>query len=190
MRTHRVVRSLVLATAFLAQPGFTATQGLSLNFTAVIEETTCVMMVSSLSNASLSGSGTQYALTVPNIGIAELLNTTANTESSFKLQPKECNNEISSISMTMKGTTLSNSNYMLANSLTSGNAENVGLGFKPDGTDDSQRLKLDGSQKIAWEQSEITNGKNLSAFFRRASTSLTPTAGDFQAKVTFTFTYE
>ncbi|VDZ80793.1 fimbrial protein [Salmonella bongori] len=98
MRTHRVVRSLALATAFLAQPGFTATQGLSLNFTAVIEETTCVMMVSSLSNASLSGSGTQYALTVPNIGIAELLNTTANTESSFKLQPKECNNEISSIS--------------------------------------------------------------------------------------------
>lgn len=54
------------------------------------------MNISSLSNATLSGSGTQYQLTIPNIGIAELLNVTASTEGSFKLQPKECNNEITS----------------------------------------------------------------------------------------------
>lgn len=102
MRKHRVVNSLVLAGALLAPQSFASTQGLSLNFTAVIEETTCLMKVSSLNNSSLSGSDTQYALTIPNIGIAELLNVTANTEGSFKLQPQECNNNIASITMTLK----------------------------------------------------------------------------------------
>ncbi|EGE9213536.1 fimbrial protein [Salmonella enterica subsp. enterica serovar Ajiobo] len=190
MRKHRVVNSLALAGALLAPQSFASTQGLSLNFTAVIEETTCLMKVSSLNNSSLSGSDTQYALTIPNIGIAELLNVTANTEGSFKLQPQECNNNIASITMTLKGTTLSNSSYRLQNNLSSGNAENVGLGFKPDGSDDSSNLKLDGTQKTDWSQSQIADGMNLSAFFRRASNALTPTPGDFQAKVTFTFTYQ
>lgn len=190
MRTHRVVNSLALAGALLVPPGFASTQGLSLDFTAVIEETTCVMKVTSLNHSSVSGSGAQYALTIPNIGTAELLNATANAEGSFRLQPQECNNEIASITMTLKGTTLSNSNYMLQNGLTDGNAENVGLGFKPDGSDDASRLRLDGTQKTEWSQSQIASGMDLSAFFRRASTSLTPTAGDFQAKVTFTFTYQ
>ncbi|MFV0261976.1 MAG: fimbrial protein [Kluyvera sp.] len=190
MNKHRVVHVLTFASALLAPPGFASTQGLSLDFTAVIEETTCVMKVISLTNSSVSGSGTQYALTIPNIGIAELISVTASTEGSFKLQPQECNNEIASLTMTLQGTTLSNSNYMLQNSLTSGNAENVGLGFKPDGADDSARLKLDGTQKTIWSQSQITDGFDLSAFFRRASASLAPTPGDFQAKVTFTFTYE
>ena len=87
MRTYCVIRSLTLATALLAPPGFAA-QGLSLDFTAVIEETTCVMSIVSLKNASVSGSGTQYDLTVPNFGIAELLSNTASTEASFKLQPR------------------------------------------------------------------------------------------------------
>lgn len=190
MRKHHVVNVLALTYALLASPGFASTQGLSLNFTAVIEETTCVMKVISLSNASVSGSDTQYALTIPNIGISELLNVTANTEGSFKLQPQECNNNIASITMTLKGTTLSNSRYRLKNNLSSGNAENVSLGFKPDGSDDSSNLKLDGTQKTTWSQSEITDGMDLSAFFRRTSTSQVPTPGDFQAKVTFTFTYQ
>ncbi|EAA4390579.1 fimbrial protein [Salmonella enterica subsp. enterica serovar Adjame] len=190
MRKHHVVNVLALTYTLLASPGFASTQGLSLNFTAVIEETTCVMKVTSLNNSSLSGSDTQYALTIPNIGISELLNVTANTEGSFRLKPQECNNDIASITMTVKGTTLSNSNYMLQNALTSGNAENVGLGFKPDGEDDTARLKLDGTEKTTWKQSQIADGMDLSAFFRRASTSLIPTAGDFQAKVTFTFTYQ
>lgn len=56
MRTHHVVNSLALTSALLTQSAFSSTQGLSLNFTAVIEETTCLMKVSPLSNASLSGS--------------------------------------------------------------------------------------------------------------------------------------
>ena len=87
MRTYRVIRSLTLAATLLAPPGFTSTQGLSLDFTAVIEETTCVMKVSGLTNAAVSGSGTQYALVIPNIGIAELLNVTASTEGSFAAAP-------------------------------------------------------------------------------------------------------
>ena len=190
MKTHRVVTPSTLVIALLAPPGFASTQGLSLDFTAVIEETTCVMNISSLSNATLSGSGTQYQLTIPNIGIAELLNVTASTEGSFKLQPKECNNEITSLTMTVQGTTLTGSEYMLQNALNSNNAENVGLGFKPKGGDENSRFKLNGAQNITWSQSQIADGMDLSAFFRRASTSLTPTPGDFQAKSTFTFTYE
>lgn len=190
MRKHHVVNSLMFAGWLLAPSVFASTQGLSLDFTAVIEETTCVMKVSSLSNASLSGSNAQYALTIPNIGIAELINATAHTEGSFKLLPQECNNAITSITMTLAGTTLSNTRYMLSNSLTSGNAENVGLGFKPEGSDDGSRLKLDGTQKTEWSQSQIADGMDLTAFFRRASNSVTPTTGDFQAKVTFTFTYQ
>lgn len=190
MNIHRVVNSLALAGALIASPGFATTQGLSLDFTAVIEETTCVMKLSGLKNASISGSDAQYVLTVPNIGIAELLNTTASTEASFRILPQECNNDITSISMTAQGTTLTNNSYMLSNSLTSGNAENVGLGFKPDGSDDSSQLKLDGTQTTKWSHSQITDGMDLSAFFRPASSALTPTAGDFQAKVTFTFTYQ
>lgn len=190
MKTHRVIRSLTLAATLLAPPGFASTQGLSLDFTAVIEETTCVMKVSGLTNAAVSGSGTQYALVIPNIGIAELLNVTASTEGSFKLLPSECNNEITSLTMTLKGDTLSNTYYMLKNALTSSNAENVGLGFKPHGSDESSRFKLDGTQKVSWSQSQIADGMDLNAFFRRAATSLTPTPGDFQAKVIFTFTYE
>lgn len=192
MRKHRVVNALMFASLLLAPSAFAGvtTQGLSLNFTAVIEETTCVMKVISLNNASISGSNAQYALTIPNIGIAELINATPNTEGSFKLQPQECNNEIASIVMTVKGTTLSNTSYRVQNDLTSGNAENIGLGFKPKGSDDSSALRLDGTQKTDWSQSQITDGMDLSAFFRRASNSLTPTAGDFQAKVIFTFTYQ
>lgn len=190
MKTHRVVNPLTLVIALLAPPGFASTQSLSLDFTAVIEETTCVMNISSLSNATLSGSGTQYQLTIPNIGIAELLNVTASTEGSFKLQPKECNNEITSLTMTVQGTTLTGSEYMLQNALNSNNAENVGLGFKPKGGDENSRFKLNGTQNITWSQSQIADGMDLSAFFRRASTSLTPMPGDFQAKATFTFTYE
>ena len=74
--------------------------------------------------------------------------------------------------------------------LNSNNAENVGLGFKPKGGDENSRFKLNGAQNITWSQSQIADGMDLSAFFRRASTSLTPTPGDFQAKATFTFTYE
>ncbi|EGT0666800.1 fimbrial protein [Citrobacter werkmanii] len=190
MRTYRVIRSLTLATMLLAPPAFATSQGLTVNFTAVIEETTCLIKVSSLNNISVSGSGTQYALTVPNIGIAELLNATASTEGSFKLLPTECNNEITSLTMTIQGNTLSYSAYLLQNALTSGNAENVGLGFKPNGGDESSRLKLDGTTKTVWSQSQITDGMDLSAVFRRASSSREPTPGDFQAKVTFTFTYE
>ncbi|WP_213134475.1 fimbrial protein [Citrobacter sp. FP75] len=190
MTIHRVVHWLTLSAALLTPPGFAASQGLSLDFTAVIEETTCVMKVSSLNNTAVSGSGTQYALTIPNIGIAELLNVTASTEGSFKILPTECNNEISSIRMSIQGTTLSNTAYMLQNTLTSGNAENVALGFKPHGTDDGSRLKLDGTTKTNWSQSQIADGMDLDAFFRRASSSKEPTPGDFQAKATFTFTYE
>lgn len=190
MRMHRVVHVMTLASALLAPSVFASTQGLSLNFTAVIEETTCVMKVTSLTNSTLNGSGTQYTLAIPNIGIAELISATANTEGSFKLQPQECNNEITSLSMTLQGITLSNTIFMLKNGLTSGNAENVGLGFKPNGDSDGSRFRLDGTQKIAWSQSQIADGFDLSAFFRRASTSLEPTPGDFQAKVVFTFTYE
>ncbi|MEW5121241.1 fimbrial protein [Citrobacter freundii] len=190
MKTHRVVNPLTLVIALLAPPGFASTQSLSLDFTAVIEETTCVMNISSLSNATLSGSGTQYQLTIPNIGIAELHNVTASTEGSFKLQPKECNNEITSLTMTVQGTTLTGSEYMLQNALNSNNAENVGLGFKPKGGDENSRFKLNGTQNITWSQSQIADGMDLSAFFRRSSASMTPTPGDFQAKATFTFTYE
>ncbi|ECH9262336.1 fimbrial protein [Salmonella enterica subsp. enterica] len=193
MRIHRVVNALAMAgTLFpplcLAAPN---TQGLSLDFTAVIEETTCVMKVSSLSNISVSGSDTQYALTVPNIGLSELLNATNKTEGNFKILPQECNNAITSITMSVKGTTLSNTSFMLKNSLTgSGNAENVGLGFKPQGSQDGDRLRLDGTVKTDWTPDQITNGMDMTAFFRRASSSLTPTTGDFQAKATFTFTYK
>ncbi|GAS73683.1 fimbrial protein [Citrobacter werkmanii] len=190
MRTHHVVNSLALTSALLTQSAFSSTQGLSLNFTAVIEETTCLMKVSPLSNASLSGSDAQYALTIPNIGIAELLKATASTEGSFKLKPEECNNAIASIAMTIKGVTLSTTNFMIKNDLTEGNAENIGLGFKPAGSDDSSRLRLDGTQQTDWSQSQIADGMELSAFFRRASTSVTPTTGDFQAKAIFTFTYK
>lgn len=190
MRKHRVVKSLAIAGLFLAPSGHTSTQGLSLNFTAVIEETTCLMKVSSLNNSSLSGSSPQYALRIPDIGITSLINATPNTEGSFKLLPQECNNEITSLAMTIRGDTLSNTAFMLKNALTSGNAENVGMGFKPMGSDDSSQYRLDGGQSISWSQSQITDGMDLSAFFRQAGTSLTPTTGDFQAKATFTFTYE
>lgn len=190
MIIHRVINTLALASTLLSPPGFASTQGLSLDFTAVIEETTCIMKVSSLSNVSISGSDAQYALTVPDIGLAELINATSKTEGSFKLLPQECNNAIASITMTAKGTTLSNTSFMLKNSLTSGSAENVGLGFKPQGSEDSDRLRLDGTQKTEWTQDQIANGMDMTAFFRRASSSLTPTTGDFQAKVTFTFTYQ
>lgn len=190
MRKHRVVKSLVIAGLFLASSGHTATQGLNLNFTAVIEETTCLMEVSSLNNSSLSGSNPQYALRIPDMGVSSVINAMPNTEGSFRLLPHECNNEITSLTMTIKGDTLPNTAYLIKNGLTSGNAENIGMGFKPQGSDDSSQFKLDGAQKISWSQSQIADGMDLSAFFRRAGTSLIPTAGDFQAKATFTFTYE
>lgn len=191
MKKHRVVNALALTGVLLAPSSdAVTTQGLDIDFTAVIEETTCLMTVSSLDNGSVSGSNMKYALVIPDFGIAELLNNAASTEGSFKLQPQECNNEITSITMTITGNTLTNSAYRLKNDLTTGNAENVGLGFKPKGKDDGTNLKLDGTQKISWDHSQIADGMDLTAFFRRASTSLTPTPGDFQARVTFTFTYQ
>jgi hypothetical protein len=190
MSKHHIVNALALAGLLLTPSAFASTQGLNLNFTAVIEETTCLMKVSSLTNSSLSGSNPQYALKIPDIGISSLINAMPNTEGSFRLLPQECNNEITSLTMTIKGDTLPNTAYMLKNALTSGNAENVAMGFKPKGSDDSSLYRLDGVQRISWSQSQIADGMDLSAFFRRAGTSLTPTTGDFQAKATFTFTYE
>ena len=66
--------------------------------------------------------------------------------------------------MTVQGTTLTGSEYMLQNALNSNNAENVGLGFKPKGGDENSRFKLNGAQNITWSQSQIAdpNARRLS----------------------------
>ncbi|MFS9418214.1 MULTISPECIES: fimbrial protein [Citrobacter] len=190
MKIRRVISALSLTGLLFSPACFAGKQGLSVDFTAVIAETTCSMKVSSVTNTTVSGNDPQYSLKIPAMALTAVVNTTAQAEGSFKLLPQECNNNITTLKMTIwSADRMSNSDYKLQNSL-SGGAENIALGFKPKGSDDGALFRLDGSQEVLWRADQIENGFDISAFFRRSSTSIAPTSGDFQAKATFTFTYE
>ncbi|MCV5090808.1 fimbrial protein, partial [Escherichia coli] len=72
----------------------------------------------------------------------------------------------------------------------SGHTNYVGLGIKRMNADENLRFKLNGSQRITWTNDEISNGLDLTAMLRQTTTGNTITTGQFQAKVTFVFTYQ
>lgn len=181
----------VSLTALLIMAGESYAQNLSVNFDATVEETTCAMAISALDGTTSSGTVADgYTLNVPSMSVLDIINQTANTEGSFKLLPTECNNEISSIVMTINGNVNPSNNYFIDNDTSiSGYAENVAMAIKPKGGTEGQRIRLNGGQSVTWTSDQITNGMDLTVLFRRLSTT-PPVAGVFQANATFSFTYK
>ncbi|AMB55682.1 fimbrial protein [Escherichia coli] len=166
---------------------------ISVNFTATIKETTCAMTVSGLNGASLTGDtgANSYFLDLPDMGVSDVVNKTSLTEASFKIKPSNCNNYISTLSMTLSGKVSSYTNTLIGNDQSiSGHTNYAGLAIKRMNTDESLRFKLDGSQNVNWTQDEIINGLDLTAFIRQTSSSNKITPGSFQAKATIIFTYQ
>ncbi|WP_407182710.1 fimbrial protein [Citrobacter europaeus] len=182
--------NLIFVTALVLYGTASYAQDLTVNFDATVEETTCAMTVRSLGSAAASGTSNDgYILTVPEMTVLDIVNQTSKAEGSFTLLPTECNNEITSIIMSISGNTNAGNSYFIDNdSSVSGYAENVSMAFIPKGGTDGQRIKLDGTQNVTWSSDQITNGMDLSVQFRRM-TSTTPVAGTFQANATFSFTY-
>ncbi|WP_347290015.1 fimbrial protein [Kluyvera georgiana] len=181
----------VSLTALLFLAGGSYAQNLTVNFDATVEETTCAMTISALDGTTSSGTVADgYKLNVPDMTVLDIVNQTANTEGSFRLMPSECNNEISSIVMTINGNVNPGNNYFIDNDTSiSGYAENVSMAIKPKGGTEGQRIRLNGGQSVTWTSDQIANGMDLSVSFRRL-TSATPVAGVFQANATFSFTYK
>ncbi|EAW1719930.1 fimbrial protein [Salmonella enterica subsp. indica] len=179
-----------LVTLFLLTGGLHA-QDLSVNFDATVEESTCAMTITALGNATASGSVADgYTLNIPQMAVLDIINQTANTEGSFKLMPAQCNNEITSIVMTISGNVNPGNIYFIDNDTSiSGYAENVSMAIKPKGGADAQYIKLNGAQSVTWTSAQITNGMDLSVLFRHLTTA-PPVAGVFQANATFSFTYQ
>ncbi|EDT1457656.1 fimbrial protein [Salmonella enterica subsp. enterica serovar Ramatgan] len=166
-------------------------QQLSVDYTATIEEMTCVITITAVGSTTLTSSGNAaYILTLPEMGVLDISNRTSLSEGNFRLLPTECNNNISSLTMTITGTT-SVSSYLIDGDTGVANAaENIALGFKPMGSDDGSRVKVDGSQKVTWTNDQVKNGYDLSAMIRRSNSSAGPLPGEFSAKATFVFTYQ
>lgn len=81
--------------------------------------------------------------------VLDIVNQTSKAEGSFTLLPTECNNEITSIIMSISGNTNAGNSYFIDNdSSISGYAENVSMAFIPKGGTDGQRIKLDGTQNV------------------------------------------
>ncbi|ALR75491.1 fimbrial protein [[Enterobacter] lignolyticus] len=167
-------------------------QDLTVNFTATIKDTTCAMTVIALNGANLSGDSTanDYYLDFPTMGISDIVNKSALTEASFKIMPQNCNNYVSSLSMTINGTISGYTpSLIVTDSSISGHTNYAGVGFKRMSADDTQRFTLNGSQNISWTRDEIINGLDLTGIIRQTTSAGTITPGVLQAKATFVFTY-
>ncbi|MCV5919677.1 fimbrial protein, partial [Escherichia coli] len=72
-----------------------------------------------------------YFLDIPAMGVSDITNKTSKTEASFKLLPINCNNYISSMSMTIGGKHSDYTDTLLVNeSSVTGGANYIGVGFK------------------------------------------------------------
>lgn len=190
IKVRKYMKKYALLASFIvgAVPcGSLCAQDLSVDFTATVQETTCQMSLSALSGSSIVNTSTdQYEMTLPAMGISAVINESAESEGHFKLLPTKCDDTLTGLTMTMTGTLVNNSTYLIANDETNG-AQNVGLALKRMGS--STLLSFDGSTPIDWSQQERTSGLDLTAAIRKTSSSDAVTAGKFKAKVIFTFNY-
>lgn len=165
---------------------------LTVNFTATVKETTCAMGISALSGSAVSGDAASgnYYLDFPTMGVADITHKSALTEASFKVMPTNCNNDISSIKMTINGNRSGESNTLLINdNASSADASGIGVGFKRRGEDDNSRFTLDGSTYVDWTTDEIAQGMELTGIIRQLNAANDISPGAFQAKATFVFNY-
>lgn len=182
---------LLLLTSLCLRPALAT--DLSVNFTATIKETTCAMTLNALNGANISGdtATNNYYLDLPDMGVSDIVNKSSLSEANFKILASNCNNYISSLSMTLNGAVSNYTDSLIGNDQTvSGHTNYVGLGIKRMNADENLRFKLNGSQRVTWTNDEISNGLDLTAMLRQTTTGNTITTGQFQAKVTFVFTYQ
>lgn len=166
---------------------------ITVNFTATIKETTCEMTVTPVDGANISGDAASdnYYLDLPTMGVSDIANKTSLTEASFKLKPLNCNNYVSTMSMTISGKHSGYTDSLLVDdsSLANG-ASYIGVGFRRrDNTDESQQFKVDGSTRINWTNDEIANGLDLTTMIRQTTAQHNMIPGEIQTKATFVFTY-
>ncbi|HBE6261560.1 TPA: fimbrial protein [Escherichia coli] len=183
---------LTLLLTTLLNASWALAVNISVNFTATIKETTCAMTVSALNGANLSGDSASenYFLDLPSMGVSDITNKTSKTEASFKLLPINCNNYISSMSMTIGGKHSGYTDTLLVNdSSLTGGASYIGVGFKRLNDDDSLRFKVDGTTSINWTRNDIANGFDITGIVRRTTSSYNMIPGLVQTKAIFVFTY-
>ncbi|GJL41234.1 TPA: fimbrial protein [Enterobacter chengduensis] len=181
----------VIAVTALTLSGTARSTDLDVNFIANIKETTCDMKL-----VGGSGSDTEQTIKIGDsqgkIGLDQVQAGTATA--SFKLAIVECPSSLTSLKTTVKGTQSGYLSTGITNSkpvasggsdyaaVTIARASATNAPFTINSTTDSQRL--------VWSAAEITSKEvPLVATLKETQTGKM-TTGDFEAVVTFEFSYE
>lgn len=181
-------KSPFISTILLLIAGESLAQNIAIDFTATVKETTCAMTFIGISGGTFRDEGANtYTLTLPEIGLDKIVNKTPDTEADFKLQPTNCSGTINSLQMKISGNRSAYTNVMIApTSNHSDDSSYVGAGFR---RSKATTFFVINDENVVWSRDEITNGLPLTVALRETLLNKSK-PGQFEAKATFTFTYQ
>lgn len=163
----------------------------TVDFTATVRDTTCTMDIESAGLPVLSDLNGNFELVIPEVGLDAIINKTAAAQANFRLRPKNCNAPLTGLTMTLTSPHLSAYSKILAanDQSIAEHTDYLGAAFKRAGSDDSGFILLDGTQTLVWTSDERINGLLMTTALRETLANKAK-AGNFETKVTFTFTYQ
>lgn len=178
-----------ILTGILLSPGVFATD-ISVDFTATVKATTCNIKLTG-NNVTEDGNDS-YTLTIPNMGLDQIVKKTTSAEANFTLVASGCSSGISHIDTTLSGNGSRSSEKLIIPLASDGTSTTsyIGMGFKKPNTGDETFLKPNSAEKIRWSATEIsTTGLEMTVALRETSTG-DGIPGDFRSQAIFNFTYE
>ncbi|APR30471.1 MULTISPECIES: fimbrial protein [Citrobacter] len=187
-RNKRFLAASVLAVLF---PLTSQAETVNVDFTATVLGTTCNMTIAALDGSSVSGDATNgYKLTVGDVGLDKIVKKSAESQKNFKFVSSECAGSMTSITTTLATSASASGNFIKNESLETGAATNIGMGFKRKSTSGETYMTPGASSTLTWSPEERTNNALEMTVALRELTDGAGTTGAFSSKATFTFTYQ
>lgn len=187
-RNKRFLAASVLAVLF---PLTTQAETVNVDFTATVLGTTCNMTIAALDGSSVSGDATNgYRLTVGDVGLDKIVKKSAESQKNFKFVSSDCAGSMTNITTTLATSASASGNFIKNESLETGAATNIGMGFKRKSTSGETYMKPGATSTLTWSPEERTNNALEMTVALRELTDGAGTTGAFSSKATFTFTYQ
>ncbi|HDU8023277.1 TPA: fimbrial protein [Escherichia coli] len=178
-----------ILTGILLSPGVFATD-INVDFTATVKATTCNIKITG-NNVTEDGNDS-YTLTLPNMGLDQIVNKTTRAQADFTMVASGCSAGISHIDTTLSGNGSRTFDRLVIplSSDTTSTTSYIGMGFKKRNAGDETFLKPNSAEKIRGSATEIsTTGLEMTVALRETSAG-EGIPGDFRAQAIFNFTYE
>ncbi|MCZ8623424.1 fimbrial protein [Escherichia albertii] len=179
-----IITSALIGLVF---PMVSTATNLDVDFTATVLATTCTIAIEQDGGPVVTNGGNdEYSLIIPDVGLDKVVTGAPSAEANFKLVATGCSNELSKIYTRLTGTTISGK--LIVNEANAG-AAGIGMGIKRRGTADSTFFSPNNTDRFEWSNDEKSHGVPLTVALRETTVGSGRT-GTFQAKATFSFTYE